>query len=356
MNGVKKILVFKLCCFGDIVFITPAIKSLRLNFPDAEIVLISSSWIKNLFPLIEDTDRLIVYDPPSDTESFIGKTQSALKLVKMLRREKFDLVFLGHRNNMFGRILRLAGIKYRLGFSETKHMNITAPFRAGVHENSRYLEILSGNNLKTASPVSVLKKEADKNGLKKSQGLEKYKKIIGLFPFGGVNPGTRMTVKRWDLDKFLQLAQKISVTQDTGVVMFEGREADEKFGSGVVIPANCEVRKIDFGVIPVCDVFVSADTGPLHIAAALGVPTVGLFGPSDPGLVAPPDESGIHAYIRKDLPCSPCYTPSTAIDRSNRVYWKGSDFVCRLGTGECMKGISVDDVYGEIKTILNKTK
>ncbi|MCE1164259.1 MAG: hypothetical protein LWX07_02520, partial [Bacteroidetes bacterium] len=128
MIDVKKILVLKLCCFGDIVFITPAIKSLKLNYPEAEITLISSSWIKNLFPLVESADRLIVYDPPSENESLFRRIKSALSLIRILRKEKFDLAFLGHRNNVFGVILFLSGIKERLGFSETKFMNVTAPF------------------------------------------------------------------------------------------------------------------------------------------------------------------------------------------------------------------------------------
>lgn len=356
MKDVRKILVFKLCCFGDVVFITPAIKSLKLNFPDAEISLISSSWIKSLYPLIEDADRLIVYDPPPDSDNIFRKIKSAVSLIKLLRNEKFDLVFLGHRNNKFGIILRLTGIRYRLGFSETKYINVAAPFRHEINENARYLEILSANGLKTAPPVSVLKRNYNREELKNTLGLHNFENIVGLFPFGGVNPGTKMAIKRWDTGRYLELAGKLSAMRNTGVVLFEGKENEEKFSEESKIPDNCFVKKIDFGIIPACDVFVSADTGPLHIAAALGIPTVGLFGPSDPLLVAPRDNGGKNVFINKVLPCSPCYTPSTAIDRKNREYWKDDNFICKIGTNECMKSITTDEVYKEIISIINISK
>ncbi|MCE1163849.1 MAG: glycosyltransferase family 9 protein, partial [Bacteroidetes bacterium] len=217
-------------------------------------------------------------------------------------------------------------------------------------------EVLTQNNYATVSPVPVLKRNFDKNEIKKSLGLEKYKTVIGLFPFGGVNPGTKMRIKRWDVSNYLRLAEMLSEKTETGIVLFEGREEDEKYPAGINLKSNYRVRTIDFNLIPACGVFISADTGPLHIAAALGVPTVGLFGPSDPLLVAPPDGDGRNVFIRQELPCSPCYTPSSAVDRKNREYWNGDNFICRLGTGECMKSITVDEVFKETVKILNNTQ
>lgn len=353
MKNVRKILVFKLCCFGDIVFITPSVKSLRENFPDAEIVLISSSWIKPLFPFIEDADRLIIYDPPSEDESLFKKTIKAFALIKLLRSERFDLAFLGHRNNIFGTILFLSGIRRRMGFSETRFTNITADFESGIHESERYLKIFTKNEMKTAEPSARLRRNSGKTELRKKIGLAEFAKTAGLFPFGGVNPGTKMPIKRWGIENYVTLAAKLASDKDTAVILFEGKERDETINKELKLPENVFVRKIDFSEIPACDVFVSADTGPLHIAAALGVPTVGLFGPSDPRLVAPQESEG-HVHLKKDIPCSPCYTPSTAIDRKNKQYWKGDNFVCRIGTNECMKIIGVEEVFSAIMKLLIK--
>ncbi len=353
MKNVGKILVFKLCCFGDIVFITPSVKSLRKNFPDAEIVLISSSWIKPLFPFIEDADRLLIYDPPSESESFFKKTLKAFALIKLLRSEKFDIAFLGHRSNIFGMILLLSGIRRRMGFRETMFTNISADFESGIHESERYLRIFSENNMVTAEPSARLRRNCNKEELRNKIGLTGFAKTVSLFPFGGVNPGTKMPIKRWSLENYITLAAKLASDKDTAVILFEGKERDETISPESKLPENVFVRKIDFSEIPACDVFVSADTGPLHIAAALGVPTVGLFGPSDPLLVAP-QESGGHVYIKKNLSCSPCYTPATAVDRKNKMYWRGDNFVCRIGTNECMKIIGVEEVFSALMKLLKK--
>lgn len=374
-KNIKKILVFKLCCFGDLVFITPTINALKHNFPDAKITIISSSWVEKILPYMTDVDEHIIYDPP-ERENTMKKIKSARYLIKMLKQERFDLAFLGHRTGYFGLILFLAGIKYRFGFDVTKFINYNEHFDQTVYEPLRYLNILKKYKfeINNASPVLVQKKS--RNEILGKYNIPKNKFIIGLFPFGGINPGTRMEIKRWGLENYLQLINMISNNlKEISLIVFQGKEKDETINIDLTEYnilgtqyENINLYKfdIDSDLISVCNIFISSDTGPLHIAAAFGVSTLSIFGPSDPRIVSPaqshiygncispkPAKSRqIHSYIWKEIECSPCYTPEMSIDRRNKKYWKGNSFICYKGTTACIKQISVDEVYAKLSVMI----
>lgn len=354
-NSIKRILIFKLCCFGDIVFLTPTISSLRNNFPNAEITLISSSWIKNLYTYIEDVDKLLLYEPPSKRDNIFIKISKALKLILLLRKNNFDLVFMGHRNSFFGLIVFLAGIKYRFGFSNTKFLNITAKFEDSINENLRYLKVLKENGFEIGSAVSKLKIPDNVYDLRRKYDITDNKKIVGVFPFGGLNPGTKMGIKKWNINKYVELSKRLSEYSDKIVILFfQGREGEEFYDIEKHNIKNLFSLSTGFEISAVCNVFVAGDTGLLHIAAAMGVETIGLFGPSDPRLLAPLNDYGNkNIYIWKGIECSPCYTPKTAIETKNKKYWNGNNFICHTGTHNCINEITVEDVYN---AILNKLK
>jgi ADP-heptose:LPS heptosyltransferase len=357
MNGirnkkVKQILIFKLCCFGDIVFITPAIEALRTNFPEARITLIASSWVRDLIPYL-NVDEVLVFDTSQKMGLLKGFTVG-LRLMRILRGKEFDLALLGHRKSVFGFILWLSGIQYRLGFKGTAFLNYTADFDENVHETQRYLNILRESGLRVNAGVPKLKQVRDKTEIRREFGIPLDKRVLGIFPFGGINPGTRMDIKRWGEERYLELAKRACEEfPNLYVILFEGLGEDEKLIPPLP-PSMGEKKKINIDLISCCDVFVGGDTGPVHIAAALGVSTLTIFGPSNPNLVMPLSEgNAIHKIIWKKVECSPCYTPATAIDRSNKKYWRSNNFICHVGTHVCMKEISAEEVFEALNEILN---
>jgi len=353
MENIRKILIFKLCCLGDTIFNTPAIINLKRNFPDAKIYLIASGWINALKNYLPEIDEVIQYDPPFE-EGIIAKIFSSIKLIRLLRKEKFDLVFLGHRTSYFGMILMLSGIPYRFGFSVTKFLNKTAPFDNTKPEVLRYLDVLEANDIKIHTRETMLKKTKTKEQLRSELNLPQDKKIIGIFPFGGVNPGTQMRIKRWGIQRYENLIRIIESRYEgkAGVLLFEGKLDEEKYDINKDFKYTYK-RTSDFESIAACDLFISGDTGLVHIAAAFDIPTIALFGPSDPRLFAPLQMSDTpHIYIWKKPPCSPCYTPETSIDKSNKKYWDGNIFKCFTGTHECIKEITEEEVFQNIKNIL----
>lgn len=350
-DKVKKVAVIKLCCLGDIIFLTPTMKNLKFNFPNAEIVLIASDWLKSIANLIPAIDKYIIYNPPENNSSIIKKILSGIKLIQVLKREKFDLAFLGHRTNFLGLILFLSGIRYRLGFSCTHFINYKADFIEEIHETKRYLKVLESAKLEIHDEGIELKKPETKE-------LKSEKFTIGIFPFGGINPGTVMEIKRWELNKYFQLINLIKENYpEAQVILFEGKLPKEKL-TDLNNFKNFLVKEKNITEISKCDIFIAGDTGPLHIAAAMGISTLGIFGPSSPEHLAPLNNKNtknkcLHIHIWKKIECSPCYTPTTAIDRKNKKFWKGNNFICYKGTNECIKSIAVEEVFFELKKIVD---
>ncbi len=346
---IKNILVFKLCCLGDIVMMTPSINALKRNFPDARITIIVNSWVRGITEYLNNIDSVIISDALYE-KSLAGKLAGAASLISELRKGKFDLVLLGHRNNIFGLITKLAGIKYRLGFCGTKFLTNCENFRDDIHEPKRYLRILKSIGIEDYENIPKLKKIEKRENILTESGIDHRKKVVAIFPFGGVNPGTEMNIKRWELQKFIELTSRISIAYPEIEILFlEGTESSEKI-TDRKFSDNVKIRKIDTGLISACDMMIGIDTGAVHIAAAFGIPTLTIFGPSDPDLIAPLNPSGqnIHEVISKNVECSPCYNTATAIDKGNKKYWQGNKFICYKGTNECMKLISVDEVFDRV--------
>ncbi|MFC2093745.1 glycosyltransferase family 9 protein [Bacteroidota bacterium] len=357
-NEIKKILIFKLCCFGDIIFLTPTISALKKNFPDAEISLIASPWIAALKNHLKYVEDVIIFTDVFEKNIF-KKAIGTLSLIRVLRKKKFDLVFIGHRKSILGLIVKLSGIKYRLGFKETKFLNLTEKFDPNIHETERYLNVLRVNGLSTDDNKMELIQHKSKDEIKENNNIKGDKLIIGIFPFGGTNPGTEMDIKRWDIENYYSLINKLTKdSKDHLILLFEGKHINEKL-TKKDFAGDVMVKSIDIDLISICDILVCGDTGPLYIADALEVSTIALFGPSDQRLVAPinyPERKNLHQYIWKKPDCSPCYTPTTSIDKRNRKYWKGNNFICNTGTHECMKEITVDEVFSKLNEMIKKLK
>ncbi|MCX6156985.1 MAG: glycosyltransferase family 9 protein [Ignavibacteriae bacterium] len=348
ISRVENILIMKFCCFGDLVFISPVIASFKFNYPQSKITLICSPWVRDIAPYFKDVDEVIEYSL-NEKGKFFSKVKSFLKLILLLKSKNFDTVFLGHRNDVFGYIGKFSGIKNIFGFKETRYVNLGTEFDKNAYEPMRYLSVLEKQGLHTIKKLS-LEKRVDKKTIKSKYELSN-KITIGLFPFGGINPGTDMEIKRWSLDKYIVLSEELKKSYpDFDIILIEGKESTEKINKDTI----CKKYTVDADLISVCDIFVSGDTGPLHIASAFNVNTVSIFGPSDPELIAPRNEytnGAVHETIWKNIICSPCYTPETAIDRKSDK-WVNSKFICHTKTLECIKSITVEEVKQKIETII----
>ncbi len=339
----------KLCCVGDVLFTTPAVRALRQGFPKAHLAYMVGSWSREVIEDNPHLDRIITYDAPGHSSHRFPAYVRTLGRLLELRLRRFDLAVIFHRTSFAGLFARLAGIPRRIGFDyggRGRHLTRKVAFDSGKHEVDRYLDMVTALGCEPAGTQTEMRvtKESEKfaRELLQAHGVKPEDRIVGVLVGGGKNPGTIMPTKRWAADRFARLIDGMMEEHPVRVILIGG-PGDEEASEEVLRRTTSKpfnlVGKTTFkqlaAVLKRCSLFVGGDSGPLHMAAAVGTPTVGIFGPSDPRLVAPRGEQ--HLAIWKHVPCSPCYRPDTVTDRQ--------DFSsCFEGSLECMHKISVDEV------------
>ncbi len=335
IKEIKKVLVIKLCCIGDIIQATPSLRALKEA--GYEVHFLCIKWVSDLVDMVPFIDRKYVVESQSASEM--------LKIIPALRREKYDMIINFHRDiksNIFAAVL---GAKYRAGFNwNNKGVFLThkCEFDPSQHEALRYLSVVKTAGFKVNEDHTQINAPENTGiNLNLAAGLK-----AGLFPGGGKNPGTVMVTKRWPVSKFAALIDMLKEKNITPYIL--GGEIDTdvaeeiiKLRPDVKFLKTADLKQLAY-VISKMDVFVAGDTGPLHMAAALGVKTIGLFGPSSADLVGVRGKNSVNIWQREK--CSPCYIPETV---HKREFLKCTDNIC-------MKNISAETVFAVITKILQK--
>ncbi|PKL91951.1 MAG: hypothetical protein CVV21_04165 [Candidatus Goldiibacteriota bacterium HGW-Goldbacteria-1] len=333
VTKIKKVLVIKLCCIGDIIQATPSLRALKEA--GCEVHFLCIKWVSDLVDMIPYVDKKFVVASQSFPEM--------LKALPELRREKYDMIINFHRDVKSNLYIAALGAKYRAGFNwENKGIFLTHKFKfdPAQHEALRYLSVVKGAGFAVKENHTLIK--APENTVVKfslSGGLK-----AGLFPGGGKNPGTVMVTKRWPVSRFAELIDMLKEKNITpyilgGEIDIDVAEEIIKLRPDVKFLKTADLKQLAY-VISKMDIFVAGDTGPLHMAAALGVKTIGLFGPSSADLVGVRGKHSVNIWQREK--CSPCYIPETVHEKK---FLNCTDNIC-------MKNISVDTVFAEIKRLL----
>jgi lipopolysaccharide heptosyltransferase II len=353
MTGrIHNILVIKFCAIGDLVFLTPMLQALRHKYPDSTISLTVSNWVLELLPCVPGVNETVVSDAPYEP-SLLRKIVGAVRLLKRGRAFDPDLVVVGHRNSLFGLLAYLTGAPQRIGFTGTRFLTHTVPFVSSDHEIDRYLAILRCVGVGKTSSSTLLKiQDRDLRNLDNKligQSIIPGEPLVVIFPGGGENPAIRMTIKRWLTERYGELIRRIVERYHNHVILIGS--ADERSlcaevaseAPGVVNLAGMLTLREIVALGRYCALMLGGDSGVTHLIAATGAPTLSLFGPSDPRLVAPMGKN--QTYLWKQPACAPCYTPETTLQKK---YFAGNTFVCHIGTHECMRLLTVDDVWRKV--------
>lgn len=349
---VRSIAFLKLCCVGDVIFMTPAIRAARERWPGARIFFIGSNWVREVAERIPWVDEFLQFDPPFRGTARWDRVRAGFALVTLLRRNRFDMILIGHRNKSFATAARAGGAAIRVGFSGAPSLTHGARFDESMHEVDRYLSLAAaaGAECRSVATEIAARPEDERFGAEffARAGYPEGRRFIGIFPGGGKNPGTSMSIKRWYPERYAILAAEIHRAEGLVPVLLGGaQDRDAVDAVAAALPRG--VPRVDAsesggfgnlcGVLKRCALVVGGDSGPVHLAAALKVPTVMIFGPSDPRLVAPRGER--HRMVWTHPECSPCYTPDTVL---NARLFEGNEFPCRTGTHICLKGLEADEV------------
>lgn len=317
----------------------PALAALQELFPMTEISLLVKPTIAELLRGHPALHQVLVYEDPGRHAGITGKWT----LAGTLRRLRFDLAILFQNAFEAALLTFLAGIPRRYGYATDGRGfllsdPITVPERTKIgHQVQYYVELLRplGSEGPAGSPRLFLSNEEEQATDRRlaESGIAESDLLVGL------NPGsTYGGAKRWLPERFAETADRLIREQGAHSgrrvrVVIVGARGEETLGDAVAdrmqikpvqLSGRTTIREL-MAVIKRCALFLTNDTGPMHIAAAFGVPVVALFGPTDSRTTSPFGNG--HAIVRHPVECSPCLLRECPIDH------------------RCMTRISVDEVY-----------
>lgn len=293
----RRIVVLKSCCLGDALLATPLLGVLRRAYPRARLVAAVGRWARPALAGHPDLDGLL------DLESVgVGRLRPAayLRVLRRLRAGRFDLALVLDRTPVLTVLPLLAGIPVRAGIDSAGRgfpLNVRVPWQAVEHEARLFLRIAAALGLKTGgASLRFVPSPADQRAaaaLWREAGLEGRRAVV-IAPGGGANPGMTMLGKRWPAERFAALADALQREHGLAVVLTgapDDRPVVEEVARRMRSPAVDLAGRTDFGtlgaIIARCDLFAGNDSGPMHLAAAVGIPVLAIFGPTDPAVYAP---------------------------------------------------------------------
>ena len=333
VQGIANVLIRGTNWIGDVVMTLPAVAAIRKTLPQARISVLAKPWVAEVYRLLPDVDEVIVFEEPGRHEGLQGK----LRLARELRRAGFDLAILLQNAIEAAIITRLAGIPLRAGYNSdgrglllTHSVQRTRAIRQ-VHQIDYYLEMVKALGGTPAGRDARLHPGAD--------DAEIAEKIAGTFGIGagrpliGVAPGAAYgPAKKWFPERFAVVVDRL-IDEAGGQAILFGSGGDR--GSTAEVQRNARHPLVDIAgktnlqeaiaLIARCNLFLSNDSGLMHVAGALGVPTVAIFGSTNPATTSPVGKRSV--VIHRDVPCSPCLKPVCP-----------TDF-------RCMELIGVEEVY-----------
>lgn len=317
----------------------PAISSIRQSFPQAEIAILAKPWVAEIFRNSRIVDRVILYQGHGIHRGIQGKW----RLAKELKKEYFDLAVLLQNAFEAALISYLARIPRRAGYdTDGRSLLLTHAVTCNQeikkkHQIDYYLGMVESLGFRSAGPTPYLgvprEQQEEACRMLRSSGVKKTEEIVGISP--GATYGS---AKQWFPERYGKLAEKIGKELGTRILIF-GSQGDKKVG--LQVRHNSGVPLIDLtglttlsqamALIARCRLFITNDSGLMHVAAALNTPLIALFGSTNQRRTGP--RGGLCRVINKSIPCAPCMRTDCPDQR------------------QCMELISVEEVYEEVKAI-----
>jgi len=341
---ISSVLIIKPCCIGDVLLATAAITQLRQHFPDAKLSLAVGPWAKPAVMNNPRLDELIDFGPG---------LKGYLEMVKKARSRKFEACLVLERSPLLTLLPFLAGIPHRIGIdSGGRGFSLTAkvPWKGTTHEAELYLEVARALGVAVERPrLEFFPSDAEIRWAEETLApllAARPAHLVAVHPGGGENPGMRLIAKRWPTERYAELARWL--TGKWAAVLLVGASADLELAEAVKQEVAPSKALLDLtgattlgqlgALLQRCDLFVGNDTGPMHLAVAVGTPVVALFGPSHPATYGPFGDRSRAIY--EGIPCSPCFLKG----RYNRA--------CH--NPECMRAITVPEVQEAVTEILRQ--
>ncbi|MBW1613449.1 MAG: glycosyltransferase family 9 protein [Deltaproteobacteria bacterium] len=316
LNGIKKILLIQLGDIGDVVLTTPTIRALKENNPSGEIFVLLRSFAMELLEGCPWVDGVIALN--KNNGKFREKMAYQKDFLSDLRRKRFELAIDLRAGTRGAFLSYISGARLRVGryrgdgklwrnrlfthlikpenelqqYSALHSLNILAPFKLKIKNTFPELNVTKQREI---GAENILRKEQ----------VPSDKPMIALHPF------SRWRYKEWSIKNYIKLINYIGLKYRvsiliTGSIDEKGRAAEIVKGSNIHVYNLAGKTSLGelVAILKKCSLLIGIDSASMHIAAAVGTPTVTIFGPSSPVNWAPRGRQ--HKIITKDFPCVPC--------------------------------------------------
>jgi lipopolysaccharide heptosyltransferase II len=355
-SGTSRVLLIKFWGLGSLQLLTPAVTSLRRRYPDSELVLLTLACNHSAAEGLGSFDRVLSFDVAGC--GWLGFAARVGRLIARLRRERFDVVFDFEFFTRFSALISLfTGARETHGFGSTSvwrggfHTH-SAPFNRYWHVARNFRSLAGGEN---GAQVDASQLAPHRISVADHSRIDRLLEAHGIgardgFAVLNPNAGELNFERRWPQPSFARLAQRLA-HEDHLPVLLIGSRGEREYTEQVCLAAGEPTGRAPINLagelstgelaalLTRCAVFVSNDSGPMHIAAALGTPTVGLFGPETPLLYAPLG-ARVRALYRPPA-CSPCINVHENKEAS-----------CIWGFPRCLVAIEVEEVIGAARVFL----
>lgn len=329
---------------------TPLLDVIHAAYPGASITYVAGSWSK-VVPEHHPAVNTVI-DCGTVGISSRYHLSDYMKLARKLRGYHFDLAFVLDRSPMVTLLPWLAGIPRRIGpdsmgrgFSLTTRVPVSSSHTELQHEVEIYLDLARAIGLPIHNPHMRFEPTQEE----RRAALSSAHMQVALLPGGGSNPGMELAAKRWPLDRYRELARRLVQELDARVLLVGGPDDAALNGQlldGLDVPEDSVKNiagKTSFGELAAqlerCALFIGNDSSPMHLAAAVGIPVIAIFGPTSPQEYGPyPLDDPGHIALWHPSSAQPCF------------------FMGKMQTGEqcrCIASVTLDEVWHATQQLIS---
>jgi len=352
----RSIVVVKPCCLGDLIMTTPLLEVIQRNYPDATLTYVAGTWSKVIVEHHPAVSTVI----DCGTVGIPGRytLRDYLTLALRLRSKHFDLAFVLDRSPMLTLLPWLAGVPRRVGldslgrgFSLTDRVTVSSSPEHLQHQADIYLHLARAIKLVVNHPyMRFVPTEEEQQKVPFTP--DKARLPIAVFIGGGSNPGMELTAKRWPVERYRELVYKLVHERNAQVLLIgsaDDAELNQSLLSDLDVPKRSVLNlagKTNFGesaaLLQRCVLFIGNDSSPMHLAAAVGIAVIAIFGPTSPQEYGPyPLDDPQHIALWRNPKGRPCF-------------FLGKMQPCANCT--CMQSVTVDDVWDAVQRLIPTTR
>lgn len=331
----RSLLVYAPSWIGDAVMSLGGLRALAAACPGARVTVLARPWVRAIYDAVKTVDETMAYEPRGHDRGPSG----FLRAARRIRERRFDACVVLPNAFRAAALVAAARVPERWGYAtEGRSFLLTktvppAPRPFGRHQVHYYLDLVRGLGFESGVPdVSLSLRDetrASARALLASAGREPGRPLVGIHP-----GATNSRAKIWAPERYGGVGRRLARAEGAQIVVLGGpsdealaaRLAEALDEPPLMLAARTSLEEL-MGVLAELSLFLTNDSGPMHLAAALGVPTLAVFGPTDPAETGP---FGTRSrVVREPVDCSPCLHRDCPIDH------------------RCMTRVSVDRVAAE---------